>query len=670
MKRVARNFIKLFLLLSLTLSLNNCQPLDQPNTSSHDVSPAQNNQPSKIFGGVEAYLPVDCLLPGQIRRLGGMTYVTARRPIRTTASRCEIRGGEYVAYDRANYQTALPVWLEKAKEGEPKAQFYVGEIYEKGMGRAPDYKEAVTWYTRAVEQGYGPAKVNLGQLYAQGLGVAKNVDEAKKLYLSASGLEKLGANFGLSEELENLKTQMASLQKQISRRESDLKKAIQALKEDQERFAKEKETFEADQRTLELERQGLKDQKELFQRDLGQILQKEKEIETRSQRFQVEKQELNKQIQEAKMEGTQLSKQKEAFDARVREFKKEQSELISHKEKIQRDLAQLRQKESAVAKQKMNDQTSNREHEAQIQKIEREKNDLEADKKMLQEERKILAAKLEEYKRQLPQPSSDQIFKEMKIDFGNYYALIVGIGDYDHLRDLPTADDDANDIAALLSKKYGYQVDLLTNKDAKQNEILATLGTYQEELTPKDNLLIYFAGHGRWVGKEGEAVVKTGYWLVADAQERIGQGWFGNQQLTDMVGQIKAKHILIVSDSCYAGGLTRNGPIPETPPGLSASDRIKWLEIMAWKSARLALTSGEEQPVPDSLGGKHSIFAQALLDVLKKNNRVISGSRLTLEVDSIITRKMKGIEGKQNPTFQSLRHTGHSAGQFFFVPAV
>ena len=90
---------------------------------------------------------VDCLLPGQIRRLGNQqTFVSRRRPMRTTALDCEIRGGEYVAYDRANYQTALRVWLETAQTGDPKAQYYVGEIYEKGLGTAPDYSQAAAWY--------------------------------------------------------------------------------------------------------------------------------------------------------------------------------------------------------------------------------------------------------------------------------------------------------------------------------------------------------------------------------------------------------------------------------------------------------------------------------------------------------------------------------------------
>ena len=52
----------------------------------------------------EDLMIVDCLLPGQIRRLGAqVTFMSARRPVRTTQADCQIRGGEYVAQDRANY---------------------------------------------------------------------------------------------------------------------------------------------------------------------------------------------------------------------------------------------------------------------------------------------------------------------------------------------------------------------------------------------------------------------------------------------------------------------------------------------------------------------------------------------------------------------------------------
>ncbi|PYM18907.1 MAG: hypothetical protein DMD81_04860, partial [Candidatus Rokuibacteriota bacterium] len=133
-------------------------------------------------------LLVDCLLPGQIRRLGRqVTFLTARRPMKTSARDCEIRGGEYVAWDRASYATALKVWLPLANEGDRDAQTYVGEINEKGLGVAPNYSEAEKWYRRAAEAGHPRAAVNLGYLYEQGLGVPKDPAQAAIWYRKAVG---------------------------------------------------------------------------------------------------------------------------------------------------------------------------------------------------------------------------------------------------------------------------------------------------------------------------------------------------------------------------------------------------------------------------------------------------------------------------------------------------
>src|SRR5579863_9102465 len=117
---------------------------------------------------------VDCLLPGQVRQLGTMTYVTQRRPTHTTTADCRIRGGEYVAYDRADAKSALKVWLDAAQAGDPDAQNNVGEIYERGLGDTPDYAAAVIWYQKAADQGYARAQFNLGTLYEQGLGVEQD----------------------------------------------------------------------------------------------------------------------------------------------------------------------------------------------------------------------------------------------------------------------------------------------------------------------------------------------------------------------------------------------------------------------------------------------------------------------------------------------------------------
>ena len=171
-------------------------------------------------------LPVDCLLPGQIRRLGGqITYVSARQAIKTSASDCEIRGGEYVSFDRANYATALKVWLPLAEGGDPAAQTNVGEIFEKGLGVPPDHQAAATWYRRAADRGYSRAAINLGQLYEQGLGVPKDTGQALGWYRKAAGLPDLA--FGVvpaasAAELERLRTEVGRLQRELNTKQAEL----------------------------------------------------------------------------------------------------------------------------------------------------------------------------------------------------------------------------------------------------------------------------------------------------------------------------------------------------------------------------------------------------------------------------------------------------------------
>src|SRR5687767_266852 len=76
-----------------------------------------SGQVSSHPGKSDELLIVDCLLPGQVRRLGSrLTMLTARRALKTSARDCEIRGGEYAAYDRANYDTARKVWQPLAEQ--------------------------------------------------------------------------------------------------------------------------------------------------------------------------------------------------------------------------------------------------------------------------------------------------------------------------------------------------------------------------------------------------------------------------------------------------------------------------------------------------------------------------------------------------------------------------
>jgi uncharacterized caspase-like protein len=163
---------------------------------------------------------VDCLLPPQVRQVGGRTFSTPRRPTRTTETECRVRGGEWVSYDRAKLETALAIWQAAADSGDAEAQTVVGEIYERGLGTAPDYARAASWYRKAADQGHARAQFNLGTLYEQGLGVEKDALAALNLYRSAGGLEgDVGYEQAYREELDR---QRAELEKAIGDRDRQI----------------------------------------------------------------------------------------------------------------------------------------------------------------------------------------------------------------------------------------------------------------------------------------------------------------------------------------------------------------------------------------------------------------------------------------------------------------
>jgi Caspase domain/Sel1 repeat len=133
-------------------------------------------------------LIVVCKLPPRLVGVGQMRRMVPGPIIKTDGRDCEIRGGTWVAYDRADYRTALEVWREKADKGDPEALTYIGEIHERGLGLpAPDYVAAAEWYRKAAAAGSKRAAINLGRLYEHGLGVPRDPVEALNWYRKGTG---------------------------------------------------------------------------------------------------------------------------------------------------------------------------------------------------------------------------------------------------------------------------------------------------------------------------------------------------------------------------------------------------------------------------------------------------------------------------------------------------
>ncbi len=246
------------------------------------------------------------------------------------------------------------------------------------------------------------------------------------------------------------------------------------------------------------------------------------------------------------------------------------------------------------------------------------------------------------------------------LSLGNYHALLIGNQKYQNLRQLNSPELDVKEIGALLRDRYGFQVKTLLN--ATRYQILTEMNRYMETLTEKDNLLIYYAGHG-----EIQEATQEAFWLPVDADPKNDSNWISSDDLTRKIGPMRARHILVVADSCYSGVLTRSS-VSQAKPGATEEERNEWLKTVASKRSRHLLASGGRAPVMDGGGGKHSVFAAVFIEALTVNNDVLDGRNLGEAVSMRVLKKSKDMkfgEG-QLPDYRPIRFADNDGGEFLF----
>ena len=232
----------------------------------------------------------------------------------------------------------------------------------------------------------------------------------------------------------------------------------------------------------------------------------------------------------------------------------------------------------------------------------------------------------------------------------NYYALVIGNNDYQYLDKPRAAENDATAVGKILKEKYGFKVDLLLNAD--YDETVNKIYSLTKNLKSQDNLLIYYAGHG-----ELDAAENRGYWLPVDANEELRSKWISNSFIVDRIKATKAKHVLLMVDSCFSGTLLRSG---NSNLRNSSIDK-NYIQRLKNKKTRLVITSGGNEPVTDNEGGNHSLFAQKLLDTLNQNNDVINSQILFENIRSYVV-----ANASQTPEIAIVHKSGHDGGDFLF----
>jgi tetratricopeptide (TPR) repeat protein len=246
---------------------------------------------------------------------------------------------------------------------------------------------------------------------------------------------------------------------------------------------------------------------------------------------------------------------------------------------------------------------------------------------------------------------ADTVIDDLKnfYEGGKYYALIIGISEYEDpqmtdLDDFPT--EDARQLMAILTDNYTFEEEniiFLDNPD--RTEVLRAFDHLYKTVTAKDNLLIFYAGHG-YYDEDSE----QGYWLPADAEKEFTANWIYNDVLVANVRRIKSKHTLLISDACFSGSIFKTRALEDDAP---EAFRKKYQ-----LRSRKAITSGVLKTVPNK-----SIFFKYLAERLETNmDKYLAGSQLFQDIEIPVANN-----SPNTPQYGVIRDVGDEGGDFIFI---
>jgi hypothetical protein len=235
--------------------------------------------------------------------------------------------------------------------------------------------------------------------------------------------------------------------------------------------------------------------------------------------------------------------------------------------------------------------------------------------------------------------------KKLNKIYDHKVAVVIGINKYTNseYESLDFAVRDAQSVKEKIIKMGFDNVIEIPEDNATRAGILRVLADeLPYVLGQNDALFVYFAGHGDTEElKSGEM---EGYILPKDANKNNYRGTaISMEKIREVIKRYKAKHILLVFDSCYSG----YGAIPRAVA--NPHDAVQIITAGGKNE-----TAGEDAKIG------HGIFTKTFIDAFS-NKSLYSGEGIILASDiGYFVRKeiTKQTEGKQNPQFRYLEGEG------------
>ncbi|MCO6499439.1 MAG: caspase family protein [Vicingus serpentipes] len=238
--------------------------------------------------------------------------------------------------------------------------------------------------------------------------------------------------------------------------------------------------------------------------------------------------------------------------------------------------------------------------------------------------------------------------KEPFSNTGKYYALIIGNNDY-HDPAISSLDEpikDATKLFNVLTTQYTFDVNnVIFLKNASYVKMIEAFDNLSENITPNDNLLVFYAGHGWW-----DEDKNLGYWLPTDAKKSNTAFWIANSRISDYMSSIHSKHTLLIADACFSGSIFKTrSAFADAQPAIN-----KLYDLPSKK----AMTSGNLKEVPDK-----SVFLQFLVKRLADNtDKYISSDVLFSSFRQAVLNN-----SPTEPQYGTIQNAGDEGGEFIFI---
>lgn len=220
-----------------------------------------------------------------------------------------------------------------------------------------------------------------------------------------------------------------------------------------------------------------------------------------------------------------------------------------------------------------------------------------------------------------------------------------------HYANFPSLEGPAKDVTAIKSALAGYKVSkTIHKKDMTKNEMEKFFSIELRDYVKNNNvnsLLIWYAGHGKYVSP-------TGYWVPADGKMDDEFSYFGINNLKAAMQSYPEKlmHTLVITDACESGATF----LMAMRGGENEKRCDNW-ELTKAKSAQVFTSAGYE------LASDNSQFSKTFASCLTNNtDACLPIEKITKRVSAAVVQA-----GNQSPKFGKIKDLVDEGGTFFFI---